>query len=65
MDLDGANDHRLPKTMNAWVLGEPEEPTPVEKPVPELGAAEVLARNTARPSGSGAKVGARRTGRRR
>ena len=34
----------IPETMKAWVLGDPEELTLVEKPVPRPGAAEVLVR---------------------
>jgi L-iditol 2-dehydrogenase len=40
----GINQYRTPKTMKAWVLGDPEQLTMVEKPVPEPGAAEVLVR---------------------
>lgn len=39
-----SNEYRVPKTMQAWVLGDPEELTLVEKPVPEPGPAEVLVR---------------------
>jgi len=39
-----ANEYRIPKTMKAWVLGNPEELIPVEKPVPKPGPAEVLVR---------------------
>ncbi|HUK58572.1 MAG TPA: zinc-binding dehydrogenase [Stellaceae bacterium] len=38
------NAFQVPKTMKAWVLGNPEELTLVEKPVPEPGSAEVLVR---------------------
>ncbi len=38
------NAFQVPKTMKAWVLGNPEELTLVEKPVPEPGNAEVLVR---------------------
>jgi L-iditol 2-dehydrogenase len=38
------NQFLIPKTMKAWVLGEPEQLTLVEKPVPEPGSAEVLVR---------------------
>jgi L-iditol 2-dehydrogenase len=38
------NEYRIPRTMNAWVLGGPEELTLVEKPIPEPGPAEVLVR---------------------
>ncbi|TCS63092.1 zinc-dependent alcohol dehydrogenase [Varunaivibrio sulfuroxidans] len=34
----------VPETMKAWVLGDPEELTLVDKPVPTPGAAEVLVR---------------------
>ena len=40
----GINEYRVPKTMKAWVLGDPEQLMMVEKPVPEPGAAEVLLR---------------------
>jgi L-iditol 2-dehydrogenase len=40
----GINEYRVPKTMKAWVLGDPEQLMMVEKPVPEPGAAEVLVR---------------------
>ena len=40
----GTNEYRVPKTMKAWVLGDPEQLMMVEKPVPEPGAAEVLVR---------------------
>src|ERR1700736_5634427 len=39
-----ANEYPIPKTMKAWVLGNPEELALVEKPVPEPGHAEVLVR---------------------
>src|SRR3984893_17897072 len=39
-----ANEYPIPKTMKAWVLGDPEELALVEKPVPEPGPAEVLVR---------------------
>jgi 2-desacetyl-2-hydroxyethyl bacteriochlorophyllide A dehydrogenase len=39
-----ANEYPIPKTMKAWVLGNPEELITVEKPVPEPGPAEVLVR---------------------
>src|SRR5690348_16292369 len=39
-----ANEHPIPKTMKAWVLGNPEELALVEKPMPEPGPAEVLVR---------------------
>lgn len=35
---------KVPKTMRAWVLGDPGEMSLVEKPVPEPGRAEVLVR---------------------
>ena len=38
------NDYPIPATMKAWVLGNPEELTFVEKPVPQPGPAEVLVR---------------------
>jgi L-iditol 2-dehydrogenase len=38
------NEYQIPKTMRAWVLGNPEELTLVEKPVPQPGQAEVLVR---------------------
>ena len=38
------NAYPVPKTMKAWVLGNPEELRLVEKPVPEPGSAEVLVR---------------------
>jgi len=44
MNLDRANEYPIPKTMKAWVLGNPEELALVEKPVPEPGPAEVLVR---------------------
>ena len=34
----------IPETMKAWVLGDPDELKPVEKPVPSPGTAEVLIR---------------------
>jgi L-iditol 2-dehydrogenase len=40
----GGNEFRIPPTMRAWVLGNPEELSMVEKPVPEPGRAEVLVR---------------------
>jgi L-iditol 2-dehydrogenase len=39
-----SNEHRIPNTMKAWVLGAPDELSLVDKPVPEPGAAEVLVR---------------------
>ena len=39
-----SNEYPVPKTMQAWVLGDPDELTLVEKPVPEPGPAEVLVR---------------------
>jgi L-iditol 2-dehydrogenase len=39
-----ATEYPIPKTMKAWVLGDPEELILVEKPVPEPGPAEVLVR---------------------
>ena len=41
---DRINEYPIPRTMKAWVLGNPEELALVEKPVPEPGAAEVLVR---------------------
>jgi L-iditol 2-dehydrogenase len=40
----GANEYPIPQTMRAWVLGDPEQLSLVEKPVPEPGPAEVLVR---------------------
>jgi len=40
----GANEYRVPEVMKAWVLGDPEQLSLVEKPVPEPGPAEVLVR---------------------
>ena len=42
--MQTSNDYPIPKTMQAWVLGGPEELALVEKPVPEPGLAEVLVR---------------------
>src|SRR5438046_2849548 len=39
-----SNQYSVPKTMQAWVLGDPEQLALVEKPVPEPGPAEVLVR---------------------
>lgn len=39
-----AKSMRVPETMQAWVLGNPDELKLVEKPVPQPGAAEVLVR---------------------
>jgi len=36
--------YRIPETMKAWVLGDPDQLTLVDKPVPQPGAAEVLVR---------------------
>src|SRR5215475_10879017 len=44
MDQHRHNEFPIPETMKAWVLGNPEELTLVEKPVPEPGPAEVLVR---------------------
>src|ERR1700758_696790 len=44
MNEDRANEYRIPETMKAWVLGNPEELTLIEKPVPQPGLAEVLVR---------------------
>jgi L-iditol 2-dehydrogenase len=41
---DRINEYPIPRTMKAWVLGNPEQLSLVEKPVPEPGAAEVLVR---------------------
>jgi len=38
------SEFRIPETMKAWVLGDPDELTLVEKPVPRPGPAEVLVR---------------------
>jgi L-iditol 2-dehydrogenase len=38
------NEYAIPETMKAWVLGDPEQLSLVEKPVPEPGPAEVLVR---------------------
>jgi L-iditol 2-dehydrogenase len=40
----GTNQYPVPPTMKAWVLGNPDELTLSEKPVPEPGPAEVLLR---------------------
>jgi L-iditol 2-dehydrogenase len=44
MKHDRTNKYAVPKTMKAWVLGNPEELALIEKPVPEPGPAEVLVR---------------------
>ena len=44
MKQDRINEYPIPRTMKAWVLGNPEELALVEKPVPEPGSAEVLVR---------------------
>jgi L-iditol 2-dehydrogenase len=44
MSEDRANAYPIPKTMKAWVLGDPEELALVDKPVPQPGPAEVLVR---------------------
>jgi L-iditol 2-dehydrogenase len=47
MEVDlprGGNEYPIPETMKAWVLGDPEQLSLVEKPVPEPGSAEVLVR---------------------
>jgi L-iditol 2-dehydrogenase len=44
MEQDRANEYAIPQTMKAWVLGNPEELTLTEKPVPQPGPAEVLVR---------------------
>jgi L-iditol 2-dehydrogenase len=41
---NGGNEFKIPETMRAWVLGDPEQLSMVEKPVPEPGRAEVLVR---------------------
>ena len=38
------SEYNIPDTMRAWVLGDPDELSLVDKPVPEPGAAEVLVR---------------------
>ncbi|MCG8548562.1 MAG: alcohol dehydrogenase catalytic domain-containing protein, partial [Alphaproteobacteria bacterium] len=38
------SEYAIPDKMRAWVLGDPDELSLVEKPVPEPGAAEVLVR---------------------
>ena len=40
----GSNEYPIPTTMKAWVLGDPEQLSLVDKPVPEPGPAEVLVR---------------------
>ncbi|HEX3953581.1 MAG TPA: zinc-binding dehydrogenase [Stellaceae bacterium] len=40
----GSNEYRVPDTMKAWVLGDPDQLTLVEKPVPQPSSAEVLVR---------------------
>jgi L-iditol 2-dehydrogenase len=40
----GSNAYPIPPTMKAWVLGDPEQLSLVDKPVPEPGPAEVLVR---------------------
>src|SRR5216684_3163645 len=40
----GTNQYPIPPTMKAWVLGNPDELSLAEKPVPEPGPAEVLVR---------------------
>ncbi len=42
--VTGSNQFDIPPTMQAWVLGDPDELKLVEKPVPEPGRAEVLVR---------------------
>jgi L-iditol 2-dehydrogenase len=47
MEVDlprGGNEYPIPETMKAWVLGDPEQLSLVDKPVPEPGPAEVLVR---------------------
>jgi len=43
-ELLRSNDYVIPETMKAWVLGDPEQLSLVDKPVPEPGRAEVLVR---------------------
>lgn len=43
-NMSPAKSMRVPETMQAWVLGNPDELKLVEKPVPQPGAAEVLVR---------------------
>jgi L-iditol 2-dehydrogenase len=50
MKQDRINEYPIPRTMKAWMLGNPEQLALVEKPVPEPGAAEVLVRFDARES---------------
>ena len=40
----GKNEYEIPETMKAWVLGNPDELSMIDKPVPEPGKAEVLVR---------------------
>ena len=40
----GINEYRVPTMMKAWVLGDPEQLSMVEKPIPRPAAAEVLVR---------------------
>ena len=40
----GANEYPVPKAMRAWVLGDPDQLSLIDKPVPEPGSAEVLVR---------------------
>ena len=51
---------QIPETMQAWVLGNPDELRLVEKPVPQPGAAEVLVRIGASAARAGAPPAARR-----
>jgi len=44
MASNGGNEFRIPETMKAWVLGDPDQLSMVEKPVPDPGRAEVLVR---------------------
>jgi L-iditol 2-dehydrogenase len=44
MRAAGPNDYRIPETMKAWVLGDPDQLTLADKPVPQPGPAEVLVR---------------------
>ena len=43
-NLTATQDFQIPKKMEAWVLGDPDEVILTEKPVPEPGSAEVLVR---------------------
>src|SRR5260370_27522646 len=43
-DRQGSNQFPIPDSMKAWVLGDPEQLSYTEKPVPQPGPAEVLVR---------------------